>query len=58
MASESSEPLEITKFPGLVTNQGEFGGPPGGAEVQENVTIVAENELRVRLGMRPVLFEN
>jgi hypothetical protein len=50
--------IDVTEFAGLLTNRGDYSGPPGGAEVQENVTIVAEGELRVRQGLRPVSFEN
>lgn len=46
------------EFAGIVSNVGDFGGPVGGAEVQENVCVLSEFELRVRSGFRPLVFEN
>lgn len=49
--------IEITEFVGLVTNRGDFGGPPGAAEEQDNIGVFSENELQVRKGLRLVRFE-
>lgn len=57
MARESEKQLEIAEFSGLMTNMGDYVGPPGGTDVQENVTIVTEGELRIRSGTREVSFE-
>lgn len=57
MAREETA-VDITEFAGLLTNRGDYSGPPGGAEAQDNVMIVAEGQLEVRKGHRPVNFEN
>lgn len=56
MAAEQPS-LEITEFAGLVTNRGDFGGPPGAAEEQDNIGVFSENELQVRKGLRPLRFD-
>lgn len=56
--SQEKPAVEITEFAGLVSNRGDFGGPPGAADEQKNLQVVSENEWSVRKGLRPVSFEN
>lgn len=47
----------INDFPGQVTNADPRDLPAGAAEEQTNAVSDTIGELRVRLGMRPVTFE-
>lgn len=47
----------IMDFPGLMTNVDPRDLPTGAAEEQTNLTCIVTGELRQRLGMREVTFE-
>ena len=49
--------IVISDFPGLTSNFDPRDLPPGAAQEQINATSETVGELRVRLGMRPVTFE-
>lgn len=55
---EPARPVDlVSNFPGLLTNADPRDLPAGAAEEQVNLTCVVEGELRVRQGIRPVVFE-
>lgn len=47
----------LTDFPGLVTNVDPRDLPAGAAEEQINLCSMVQGEMRVRLGIREVIFE-
>jgi hypothetical protein len=49
--------VELKDFPGLVTKADPDDEAPGAARVQTNVTSQTPGQLRVRGGLRQVLFE-
>lgn len=54
----TGKPRDDRTFPGLTTNLDADDLDQGAAEVQINVTGVVAHELRVRPGMREVVWEN
>jgi len=50
--------VEAVDFPGMIDNLDRIDLPPGAADEQINATCVVVGELQVRLGYRPVVFEN
>lgn len=55
----SEKPVAVsTDFPGLVTNVDPRDLPSGAAEEQLNLCSMVMGEMRVRLGIRPVIFED
>lgn len=56
--AEPARPANATiEFSGLMTNVDPRDVTDGAAEVQVNATCVTMGELRVRLGIREVIFE-
>lgn len=47
----------MEEFPGLITNVDSRDLPVGAAEDQVNLTCIVTGELRCRLGVREVIFE-
>lgn len=50
--------VEISQWLGLMTNVGPLAIPPGGTQVQVNVTSVSPGTLETRGGTRDLSFEN
>jgi hypothetical protein len=58
MAEPAQVQLVVKDFPGLMDNVDPHDIPPGAAEVQINACSFVTGELRVRLGLKTVKFEN
>lgn len=55
---QAARPVAISvDFPGMMTNVDPRDLPAGAAEEQVNATCVVIGELRVRLGVREVTFD-
>lgn len=53
-----ARPIAVSnEFTGLITNMDPRDLPPGAAEEQLNATCVVMGELRVRMGIREVTFD-
>ena len=50
--------MDLQPFSGVVTNLNQHYLPPGGAQVQTNITCQTPYQLDVRKGFRPVTFAN
>jgi hypothetical protein len=48
---------EAQDFPGMLSNVDPRDIPAGAAEEQVNICSIVQGELRVRLGIREVVFE-
>lgn len=58
MPSSERPVAALVDFPGLVTNVDPRDLPSGGAEEQVNLCSMVMGELRVRLGIREIIFED
>lgn len=58
MQEKPKSQVQIADFGGLVTRADPNDVKPGDARIQINVTCITPGELRVRPGLREVIFED
>ena len=58
MPSPSRPAVVLADFPGIATNADPRDIPEGTAEEQVNLCSFVPGEMRTRLGLRPVVFDD
>jgi len=57
MPDREQQVVDIKDFPGLIVSLDPRDLPPGAAQEQVNVACIVQGELRVRMGIRQVYFD-